>query len=116
MDIKKTFRLNLEEEQQLLHEMTLQGETNFSNFIRKKLLHQPPATDLSLLAENFYKIHQASQLENINERLYRIQVLAEATNQVDAYKMEQVMACFRDLLHEAERTLPLSGDFKEKWL
>lgn len=116
MDIKKTFRLNIEEEQQLLQEMALQGETNFSNFIRKKLLHQTSATDLSLLAESFYHINQANQLEKINERLYRIQVLAQEAKQVDAYKMDQVMACFRDLLVEAERVLPLSDEFKEKWL
>lgn len=115
--IVKTFRISEAEEQVLIAMMEKSGDKSLSSFIRRRIFQTRDRWfDWEELATQLHKINQANQLEKINERLYRIQVLAQEAKQVDAYKMDQVMACFRDLLHEAERTLPLSEEFKEKWL
>lgn len=117
MDIRKSIRITKDEEKQLLEEMALSGVTNFSKFIRKKLFqNEQSISSINEIARHFYNLNRANQLEKIHDRLYQIKVISEEAKQVDAYKMDQVMDCFRDLLEEAERTIPLSDEFKEKWL
>lgn len=117
MDIKKTFRLTEAEHNELYAMMKESGEGNLSNFIRQKLFESKPSvSDVCSLAQEVQKINAASNLEKIFLTLYQIQILCQATNQIEAEKMAAVMACFRELLAEAEQTLPLSSEFKEKWL
>lgn len=126
MDSKKTFRLTRDEETQLLGEMNKLGESNFSNFIRRKLFQMNQSTELSQTTVinqvlTFYdqKIQRqvaVSQLETIFLTLYRIQVLSEESNQVAHEHMKRVMACFRELLDEVSKEFDLSEAFKERWL
>lgn len=131
MDIKKTFRLTSDEEHQLIQEMRNLGETNFSHFVRRKLLMHnrqpiPQTADQTLLhlaeqtavatQKKYQEREIVKQLERIFLTLYRIQVLSESSNQVAHEHMKKVMTCFRDLLSEVAQELTLSEEFKEKWL
>lgn len=131
MDIKKTFRLNSDEENQLMQEMKELGETNFSHFVRRKLLMhnrqsltQTADRTLLYLAEQtavatqkkYQEREMVKQLERIFLTLYQIQVLSESSNQVAHEHMKKVMTCFSELLSEVDQGMTLSEEFKEKWL
>ena len=58
-DIRKQFRLTDEEEKQILALMREQGDTNFSDFLRKSLL----SSDLQKQIEIWFTLWQSQKLE-----------------------------------------------------
>lgn len=123
MLVQKTIRIRKDEEEKILRDMRLNGETNFSEYIRNKIFPMINAADIDEIVEKSCqetirlvdeKI-RSSQLEKIFLELHKISVLSEASGQFEEMNMRIVMTCLQDLLIEVRKTLPLSDEFVQKW-
>lgn len=77
-DIRKQFRLTEAEEKQIRALMREQGETNFSDFLRKSLL----SSDSQKQMENWFTFWQSQKLEQISRDIHAVLILAQSKQQV----------------------------------
>ena len=111
-DIRKQFRLTDEEEKQILALMREQGETNFSDFLRKSLL----SSDLQKQIEIWFTLWQSQKLEQISRDVYEILILSRAEHQVTQEHVSILLACVQELIQEIGNSIPLSQDFRKKYM
>ena len=109
-DIRKQFRLTDEEEKQILALMREQGETNFSDFLRKSLL----SSDLQKQIEIWFTLWQSQKLEQISRDVYEILILSRAEHQVTQEHVSILLTCVQELIQEIGNSIPLSQDFRKK--
>ncbi|EGC23532.1 Orf 10 protein [Streptococcus sanguinis SK353] len=76
-DIRKQFRLTDAEEKQILALMKEQGESNFSDFLRKSLL----SSDSQKQMETWFALWQYQKMEQISRDVHEILILAQIEHQ-----------------------------------
>ena len=111
-DIRKQFRLTDEEEKQILALMREQGETNFSDFLRKSLL----SSDLQKQIEIWFTLWQSQKLEQISRDVYEILILSRAEHQVTQEHVSILLTCVQELIQEIGNSIPLNQDFRKKYM
>ena len=111
-DIRKQFRLTDEEEKQILALMREQGETNFSDFLRKSLL----SSDLQKQIEIWFTLWQSQKLEQISRDVYEILILSRAEHQVTQEHVSILLTCVQELIQEIGNSIPLGQDFRKKYM
>lgn len=107
-DIRKQFRLTEAEEKQILALMRERGETNFSDFLRKSLL----SSDLQKQMETWFALWQSQKLEQISRDV----ILAQSERQVTQEHVSILLTCVQELIQEVANTIPLSKEFREKYM
>ncbi len=111
-DIRKQFRLTEAEEKQILALMRERGETNFSDFLRKSLL----SSDLQKQMETWFALWQSQKLEQISRDVHEVLILAQSERQVTQEHVSILLTCVQELIQEVANTIPLSKEFREKYM
>ena len=111
-DIRKQFRLTDEEEKQILALMREQGETNFSDFLRKSLL----SSDLQKQIEIWFTLWQSQKLEQISRDVHEILISIQSERQVTQEHVSILLTCVQELIQEIGNSIPLSQDFQDKYM
>ncbi|VOM88323.1 Tn5252, ORF 10 protein [Streptococcus pneumoniae] len=108
----KQFRLTEAEEKQILALMRERGETNFSDFLRKSLL----SSDLQKQMETWFALWQSQKLEQISRDVHEVLILAQSERQVTQEHVSILLTCVQELIQEVANTIPLSKEFREKYM
>ena len=111
-DIRKQFRLTEAEEKQILDLMREQNETNFSDFIRRSLLLSESQKQM----ENWFTFWQSQKLEQISRDIHEVLILAQLERQVTQEHVSILLICVQELIKEVENSIPLSQDFRDKYM
>ena len=111
-DIRKQFRLTDEEEKQILALMREQGDTNFSDFLRKSLL----SSDLQKQIEIWFTLWQSQKLEQISRDVHEILISIQSERQVTQEHVSILLTCVQELIKEVGNSIPLSQDFQDKYM
>ena len=111
-DIRKQFRLTDEEEKQILALMREQGDTNFSDFLRKSLL----SSDLQKQIEIWFTLWQSQKLEQISRDVHEILISIQSERQVTQEHVSILLTCVQELTKEVGNSIPLSQDFQDKYM
>ncbi|HEO6747459.1 TPA: hypothetical protein VBB13_001169 [Streptococcus agalactiae] len=111
--IRKEINLTPEELEQIQELMKKEHAEQFSPFVRQKLMD---------LVENkksmmdLFSLSQYQKLEQISRDILQITVLAEQTQQVTAEHLRIILTCVQELMAEVEKAIPLSPDFRDKYM
>ena len=111
-DIRKQFRLTDEEEKQILALMREQGDTNFSDFLRKSLL----LSDGQKQMTKWFNLWKKQKLEQISRDVYEVLIIAKTNHQVTHEHVSILLTCIQELIKEVEKTAPLSENFRNKYM
>lgn len=111
-DIRKQFRLTDAEEKQILALMKEQGESNFSDFLRKSLL----SSDSQKQMETWFALWQYQKLEQISRDIHEVLVLAQSAQQVSQEHVSILLTCVQELIKEVGNSIPLSQEFRDKYM
>ena len=65
---------------------------------------------------NWFTLWQAQKIEQISRDILQVTVLAEQTNQVTAEHLRIILTCVQELMAEVEKAIPLSPDFRGKYI
>lgn len=101
-DIRKQFRLTDEEEKQILALMREQGDTNFSDFLRKSLL----SSDLQKQIEIWFTLWQSQKLEQISRDVHEILISIQSERQVTQEHVSILLTCVQELIKEVGNSIP----------
>ena len=110
--IRKQFRLTETEEKQILDLMREKGEDNFSDFLRKSLL----LSDGQKQIEKWFNLWKKQKLEQISRDVHEILIIAKINHQVTQEHVSILLTCIQELIKEVEKTVPLSEDFRNKYM
>lgn len=121
---RKIFRLSYEEEKQIKRVMESEGETNFSDFVRRKILVDGIGKNSYFNEQAFIEtiVHRLSlqtqiqSVEKIYERVLEVSVLSQKKQTVSPQDFDILLNCVRKLLEEIDRVIPLSQDFKNRYM
>ncbi len=111
--IRKQFRVTKQEEILLKEMMKEQGSETFSDFLRQNLLQKDRQKDI---LETWSSLWQSQKLEEISRDIHQVTVLAEEYQQVTSEHLRIILTCVLELMAEVEKSIPLSPDFREKYI
>ncbi|MBM7642061.1 hypothetical protein [Streptococcus loxodontisalivarius] len=109
--IRKQFRLTKEEEKIIQGQMARKNVLSFSEFVRKKVLEEERIDTQTL---SYLLLFQT--ISNLAKDIHRVQVLVEQKDIEVGESLSLILKCVQELLSEIESFLPLSADFKNKYL
>ncbi|HEO6695451.1 TPA: hypothetical protein VBA85_002071 [Streptococcus agalactiae] len=109
--IRKQFRLTKEEEKIIQGQMARKNIPSFSEFVRKKVLEEERIDTQTL---SYLLLFQT--ISNLAKDIHRVQVLVEQKDIEVGESLSLILKCVQELLSEIESFLPLSADFKNKYL
>lgn len=110
--IRKQFRLTETEEKQILDLMREKGEDNFSDFLRKSLL----LSDGQKQMEKWFNLWKNQKLEQISRDVHEILIIAKINHQVTQEHVSILLTCVQELIKEVGNSIPLSQDFRDKYM
>ncbi|MDY4002851.1 SAG1252 family conjugative relaxosome accessory protein [Streptococcus orisratti] len=110
--IRKQFRITKSEEEAIKAAMKEQGVSNFSDFLRKRLLQ---GDDNNSLVEKILLANQYQKLEQISRDIHEILLISKSSNRVTEDHVGILLGCIQDLIGEVGQAILLSPEFLEKY-
>lgn len=111
--VRKEINLTMEEYEQIQELMRKEKVEQFSPFVRQKLMEvlegQTAITD-------WFSFWQSQKIEEISRDILKVTTLAEHTQQATAEHLHIILTCVQELMVEVEKTIPLSSDFRDKYM
>lgn len=111
-DIRKEVNLTANELEMIDIMMKNKGFKHFSSFARNKLLEN----ELEMTAEKWFIFWQSQKLEQISRDVYEILILSRAEDQVTQEHVSILLTCVQELIQEIGNSIPLSQDFRKKYM
>ena len=111
-DIRKEVNLTANELEMIDIMMKNKGFKHFSSFARNKLLEN----ELEMTAEKWFIFWQSQKLEQISRDVYEILILSRAEHQVTQGHVSILLTCVQELIQEIGNSIPLSQDFRKKYM
>ena len=111
--IRKEINLTLEEFEQIQQVMRKENAEQFSPFVRQKLL------DLVSNKKNvrdWFILWQSQKIEQISRDILQVTTLAERDQQVASEHLRIILTCVQELMAEVEKIIPLSSEFRDKYM
>lgn len=115
-NIVKRFRVSKSEEEKIVAEMKQSGETNFSDFVRKKLLAKNSIGDSSRLVQTFLRGLEVNRIEKIYQEVLKLSQLSIHLKQSNPETIQLLLTFMQDLVEEVDKNFSLSSEFKQKYL
>lgn len=111
--IRKEINLTLEEFGQIQQLMRKENEEQFSPFVRQKLLDLVNNKDD---IRDWFVLWQSQKIEQISRDILQVTTLAERDQQVTSEHLRIILACVQELMAEVGNTVPLSSEFRDKYM
>lgn len=111
--IRKEINLTPEELEQIQKLMKQEHVEKFSPFVRQKLLD---AIEERKSMTDWFTLWQSQKIEQISRDILQVTTLAEQSNQVTAEHLRIILTCVQELIAEVNQTIPLSQDFRDKYM
>lgn len=111
--IRKQFRVTKQEDRLLKEMMKEQGSETFSDFLRQNLLQKDRQNEILII---WFSLWQSQKLKEISRDIHRLTVLAEEHQQVTSEHLRIILTCVQELMAELDRQIPLSSDFRDKYM
>ena len=111
-DIRKEVNLTANELEMIDIMMKNKGFEHFSSFARNKLLEN----ELEMNAEKWFTFWHSQKLEQISRDVYEILILSRAEHQVTQEHVSILLTCVQELIQEIGNSIPLSQDFRKKYM
>lgn len=111
--IRKEINLTPEELERIQELMRKEHVEQFSPFVRQKLMD---------LVENkksmmdWFSLCQYQKLEQISRDIHRVTILAEEGQQATSEHLRIILTCVKELMAELDKSVPLSQDFRDKYM
>lgn len=111
--IRKEINLTPEELEQIQKLMKQEHVEQFSPFVRQKLLD---AIEGRKSMTDWFTLWQYQKIEQISRDILQVTILAEQSHQVTAEHLRIILTCVQELIAEVNQTIPLSQDFRGKYM
>ncbi len=111
--IRKEINLTLEEFEQIQQLMRKENEEQFSPFVRQKLLDLVNNKDD---IKDWFVLWQSQKIEQISRDILQVTTLAERDQQVTSEHLRIILTCVQELMAEVGKAVPLSSEFRDKYM
>lgn len=111
--IRKEINLTLEEFEHIQLLMRKENAEKFSPFVRQKLLDIVNNKDD---IRDWFILWQSQKIEQISRDILQVTTLAEQSHQVTAEHIRIILTCVQELIAEVNQAIPLSQDFRDKYM
>ena len=111
--IRKQFRITRQEDSQIKEMMREQQLDSFSEFLRQNLLKKNPHNDVLI---RWFTLWESQKIEQISRDILQVTTMAEQSHQVTAEHLRIILTCVQELIAEVNQVIPLSQDFRDKYM
>ena len=111
--IRKEINLTPGELEQIQELMKQEHAEQFSPFVRQKLMD---LVERKQAVTDWFALWQSQKIEQISRDILQVTILAEQTHQVTAEHLRIILTCVQELMAEVEKAIPLSPDFRDKYM
>ncbi len=111
--IRKEINLTSEELEQIQKLMKQEHADQFSPFVRQKLMD---LVEGRRSVADWFTLWQSQKIEQISRDILQVTIMAEQTQQVTAEHLRIILTCVQELMAEVEKAIPLSPDFRDKYM
>ena len=111
--IRTEINLTLEEFEQIQLLMRKEIAEQFSPFVRQKLLDIVNNKDD---IRDWFILWQSQKIEQISRDILQVATLAERGHQVTSEHLRIILTCVQELMTEVEKAVPLSSEFRDKYM
>ncbi len=111
-DIRKEVNLTANELEMIEVMMKKKGFEHFSPFARDKLMVE----EFEMTAEKWFTLWQYQKLEQISRDVHKILILVQSEYQVTQEHVSILLMCVQELIKEVGNSVPLSQDFRDKYM
>lgn len=111
--IRKEINLTLEEFEQIQLLMRKENAEQFSPFVRQKLLE---LVNNKEDIRDWFILWQSQKIEQISRDILQVATLAERDQQVTSEHLRIILTCVQELMTEVEKAVPLSSEFRDKYM
>ncbi|MGT2866443.1 SAG1252 family conjugative relaxosome accessory protein [Streptococcus fryi] len=111
--IRKEINLTPEELEQVQELMRQEHAEQFSPFVRQKLMD---LVERKQSITDWFTLWQSQKIEQISRDILQVTILAEQTHQVTSEHLRIILTCVQELMAEVEKAIPLSPDFRDKYM
>lgn len=115
--VRREIKLTRKENKVLEYLMQQEVAENFSDYARKRLLETYPNHKIieKVLSECF-NIELLHEIQNISRDIGIIRGVIEGKEEIKEEHISIILNCVQNLIREVDKILPLSDDFKEKYI
>lgn len=111
--IRKEINLTIEEYERIQELMRKEKVDQFSPFVRQMLME---VIEGQKTVADWFIFWQSQKIEEISRDILKVTTLAEHTQQVTAEHLHIILTCVQELMVEVEKTIPLSSEFRDKYM
>ncbi|MEW4353529.1 SAG1252 family conjugative relaxosome accessory protein [Streptococcus pneumoniae] len=111
--VRKQFRMTRQEESVIKKMMKDQQIDSFSEFLRHNLF-KSNSNDKTI--ELWFSLWQLQKIEQIGRDILKVTTLAEQNQQLTSEDLRIILTCVQELIAEVEKSVPLSTDFRDKYM
>lgn len=111
--IRKEITLTPGELKQIQELMKQEHADQFSPFVRQKLMN---LVERRQSVADWFALWQSQKIEQISRDILKVTTLVEHTQQVTAEHFHIILTCVQELMVEVGKTIPLSSDFRDKYM
>ncbi|HFU4433573.1 TPA: hypothetical protein ACGO9Y_002059 [Streptococcus suis] len=116
-EVRREIKLTYQENKILEDLLRKSGAENFSVYARRRLLGTFPDNQmLEKLLSDLLKIELLYEVQHISREISRIRGLAEGQEGVTEEHVSIILRCVQELNQEVSREIPLSKEFKDKYI
>ncbi|HEM4697790.1 TPA: hypothetical protein U1032_002112 [Streptococcus suis] len=116
-EVRREIKLTYQENKILEDLLRKSGAENFSVYARRRLLGTFPDNQmLEKLLSDLLKIELLHEVQHISREISRIRGLAEGQEGVTEEHVSIILRCVQELNQEVSREIPLSKEFKDKYI
>ena len=116
-EVRREIKLTYQENKILEELLRKSGAENFSVYARRRLLGTFPDNQmLEKLLSDLLKIELLHEVQHISREISRIRGLAEGQEGVTEEHVSIILRCVQELNQEVSREIPLSKEFKDKYI
>jgi tn5252, orf 10 protein len=111
--VRKQFRMTRQEESVIKKMMKDQQIDSFSEFLRQNLFKRN-CDDKTIGL--WFSLWQSQKIEQISRDILKVTTMAEQNEQVTSEDLRIILTCVQELIAEVEKSVPLSSDFRDKYM
>ena len=116
-EVRREIKLTYQENKILEDLLRKSGAENFSVYARRRLLGTFPDNQmLEKLLFDLFKVELLHEVQHISREISRIRGLAEGQGGVTEEHVSIILICVQELNQEVSREIPLSREFKNKYI
>ena len=116
-EVRREIKLTYQENKILEDLLRKSGAENFSVYARRRLLGTFPDNQmLEKLLFDLFKVELLHEVQHISREISRMRGLAEGQGGVTEEHVSIILICVQELNQEVSREIPLSREFKNKYI